>query len=104
MAKDIDRVKSIIKKYINTVQKNNILVEKTYLFGSYARGTASEDSDIDIAIISKDFKGDRFYDRRRIVPLRRNIDRRIEPIPYRPNDFTKYDPLVIEILTNGIEI
>ncbi|OQY98067.1 MAG: hypothetical protein B6D35_13195 [Candidatus Brocadia sp. UTAMX2] len=33
------------------------------------------------------FSGDRFEDRRRIVPLRRNIDNRIEPLPFRPEDF-----------------
>lgn len=79
-------------------------IEKVYLFGSYAHGTYREDSDIDIAIVSKDFTGDRFADRRRVVPLRRKIDRRLEPIPYIPENFKENDPLVMEILKNGIEI
>jgi len=32
------------------------------------------------------------------------IDRRLEPIPYLPENFKENDPLVIEILKNGIEI
>ena len=88
MPENLDKIKSIINKYIDEVKRNKIVVEKVYLFGSYARGTATEDSDIDIAIISNDFKGDRFDDRRLLVPLRRQIDWRLEPIPFRPEDFT----------------
>lgn len=94
----------VIKNYIGNIARHNIRIEKVYLFGSYARGTAGTDSDIDIALISKDFSGDRFNDRRRIVPLRRKIDRRLEPMPYRPENFKQNDPLVIEILQHGIEI
>ena len=104
MAENIDQIKSILKQYIKIIKQHKIEIEKIYLFGSYARGTATDESDIDIAIISNDFEGDRFLDRRKIVPLRRNIDRRIEPIPFRTEDFTKSDPLALEIMTNGIEI
>jgi len=55
-------------------------------------------------LLSKQFKGDRFEDRRLLVPLRRQIDVRIEPIPYRPEDFQENDPLAIEIMRNGIEL
>lgn len=104
MAENKNSIRRIIKTYLGAVTQNNIKIEKAYLFGSYAHGTALKDSDIDIAIISKDFSGDRFADRRRVVPLRRKIDRRLEPIPYTPENFIENDPLVIEILRNGIEI
>jgi len=104
MAESKNSIRRIIKTYIGVVAKNNIKIEKVYLFGSYARGTALKDSDIDIAIVSKDFSGDRFADRRRVVPLRRKIDRRLEPMPYTPDNFKENDPLVVEILSNGIEI
>ena len=104
MAKNINAIRKIIKRYIKVIIENNVKIDKLYLFGSYAKGCAQDDSDIDIAIISRNFKGDRFLDRRLIVPLRRKIDRRIEPIPYRPEDFKESDPLVSEIVRNGIEI
>lgn len=104
MAEKIDSIVSIIKEYIQEVTHHNITIDKLYLFGSYANGTASDNSDIDVAIVSKNFMGDRFLDRRTIIPLRRKIDRRIEPIPYRPEDFSESDPLAAEILRNGIEI
>ena len=104
MVENFDTIKSIINKYLDIVKKNKIVVEKVYLFGSYARGTATEDSDIDFAIISDDFQGDRFEDRRLLVPLRRKIDLRLEPIPFRPEDFHEYHPLAVEIIRNGIEL
>jgi uncharacterized protein len=104
MANSQAAIRKIIRAYLKVIADNNIKIEKAYLFGSYARGTYREDSDIDIAIVSRDFSGDRFADRRRVVPLRRRIDRRLEPIPYLPEDFKENDPLVIEILKNGIEI
>jgi predicted nucleotidyltransferase len=104
MAESKDAIRRIIRTYIGVIANNNIKIEKVYLFGSYARGTAIEDSDIDIAIVSDDFSGDRFADRRRVVPLRRKIDRRLDPIPYRTENFKENDPLVVEILKNGIEI
>lgn len=104
MAKREDTIKRIVTKYIKLIAANNIKVEKVYLFGSHAKGTAGEHSDIDIAIVSKDFSGDRFADRRLVVPLRRKIDRRLEPIPYRPENFKENDPLVVEILRNGIQV
>jgi uncharacterized protein len=54
--------------------------------------------------VSDDFSGDRFLDRRLLVPLRRSIDRRIEPIPFRSEDFKDYDPLVSEIVKYGKRI
>ena len=104
MAENIDTIIEMVKQYAGLIQKENIRIDKLYLFGSYARGVATDESDIDVVIISKDFKGDRFDDRRKLVPLRRKLDRRIEPIPYRPEDFKKNDPLVVEILSNSVEV
>lgn len=104
MAESQDMIRKIIKNYIGVITKKNIKIDKVYLFGSYAKGTSDGNSDIDIAIVSKDFSGDRFSDRRLLVPLRRKIDRRLEQIPYRTENFKENDPLVVEILKNGIEI
>jgi predicted nucleotidyltransferase len=104
MAESRDKINDILKKYMAIIAANNIKIDKAYLFGSYAKECATDESDIDVAIISTDFSGDRFADRRKVVPLRRKIDRRLEPMPYRPENFKENDPLVAEILRNGIEI
>jgi len=93
-----------VKSYLSELNKHGITIEKAYLYGSYARGNYHKDSDIDIAIISRDFQGMRFSDWKKIVPFRRNIDVRIEPMPYRPEDFTDSDPLAVEVMATGEEI
>jgi uncharacterized protein len=74
------------------------------LFGSWAKGSAIEDSDVDFALISNSFSGDRFQDRRKIIPFRRKINNRLEPIPFNPQSFEMGGALVDEIIRYGEEI
>jgi len=104
MASTKTSVINLINRYIARLKDNNISIQKVLLFGSYMKGSSREDSDIDIAVISSTFKGDRYSDRRFIVPFRRGIDSRIEPIPFTPKDFTKGGILIDEIKRTGEEI
>jgi predicted nucleotidyltransferase len=56
-------VKKAIKFLGQCLQQKGLQVEKIILFGSHARGTSSEESDIDIVIISKDFKNKDIFQR-----------------------------------------
>jgi len=93
-----------VKRYLSELNKHGIRIEKAYLYGSYARGNYHKDSDIDIVIISRNFQGMRFSDWKEIAPLTEDIDVRIEPMPYRPEDFTDSDPLAVEVMATGEEI
>jgi uncharacterized protein len=104
MAIATDSIIEIVKKYVEELNKHNILVKEAILFGSCAKGVNKEESDIDIALISDAFCGDRFEDRRKIVPLRRKIDGRIEPMPFSPERFAEGGNLVDEIKRTGIKI
>lgn len=99
-----DSVVDVVKKYIQELQKNGIAIQEAIIFGSYAKGSSKEGSDIDVALVSPAFTGDRFEDRRRIVPLRRKIDSRIEPIPFRPDDFQEGGNFIDEIKRTGESI
>ena len=48
-------IESIVKAYVREVAKN-YRVSQVILFGSYAKGTAHEESDIDLVIVSPDFR------------------------------------------------
>lgn len=73
------------------------------LFGSYAKGNFNEDSDIDIAVIFKDYEN--LMDMQlELMRLRRKIDSRIEPHPFRESEFEISDPIVNEIIKYGLEI
>jgi len=93
-----------IRQYLRFLLANGYHIKKTYLYGSYAKGNYHKDSDIDLVIVSRDFTGNRFKDSLKLMELCRNIDSRIEPMPYRPEDFNDSDPLVIEVKATGEEI
>ncbi len=73
-----------------------------YLFGSYAKDAFREDSDIDVAIVVSDIKGDFFSVNPLLWKLRRQVDDRIEPILIdRNHDRSGF---LDEVRRNGIEI
>ncbi|MEW6419496.1 MAG: nucleotidyltransferase domain-containing protein [Nitrospirota bacterium] len=104
MAIGTDSIIDAVRRYIDELEKNQIHIQEAVIFGSYAKGIARPESDIDVALISDAFTGDRFEDRRRIVPLRRKIDSRIEPIPFKPEDFDNGGTLAEEIKKTGVII
>ena len=50
------KIKKIIDDYKLILKKLGITVERTILFGSFAKGNPRKDSDIDLIIVSEDFK------------------------------------------------
>ena len=93
---------------INKVQKYRFLlnkhfnIKKVLLFGSYAKGTNKEESDIDVAIIVENLDDDYFATTPLLWKLRREIDDRIEPILFENNN--DKSGFLKEIEKYGIEI
>ncbi|MGD0622178.1 MAG: nucleotidyltransferase domain-containing protein [Thermacetogeniaceae bacterium] len=56
MLRERATVEEIIKTYAQAINDQGIKVEKVLLFGSYARGDARSESDIDLIIVSPDFQ------------------------------------------------
>ena len=84
--------------------RQEIRVLGIYLFGSYVRGNARADSDIDIAVVSDSFTGDPVDDLTALLLMKSEIDNRIEPHPFLPGDFTKDNPFAREIMETAIRI
>ncbi len=76
MDKKIDKT---IKKYAETV-KRYIPGSQVFLYGSYAKGRAHENSDIDIAVIVDNIEGSYLLTSARLFELVEGIDTRIEPV------------------------
>lgn len=89
---------------MRALEADNIHVNQAVLFGSRARGEGDEWSDIDIAIVSESFEGNRFNDRARIRKTTLSVSSDLSPIPFRPEDFSPNDPFVREILSTGRRI
>jgi predicted nucleotidyltransferase len=98
------KVTNIIDRYIKALNRHNIPIREAILFGSYARGNYQEWSDIDIALVSEIFVGNRIDDKDKIRKITLSISSEIEVIPFSPKDFHLQNPLVKEILTTGIKL
>ena len=97
-------INEIIQKYVKKVCEN-YQIKAIILFGSYAKGTEHEDSDIDIAIITDDFSNDIFDEELNLKKLRWEIDLRIEPHLIRIEDYEKIStPFVKEVIDTGIKV
>ena len=88
---------SIIKKCSVVFQKYN--VEYCYLFGSYAKGKAMPDSDVDL-LISSDVKGLQFF--ALVEDLRNTLHKRVDALDIR--QLNNNPNLINEILKDGIKI
>lgn len=100
---DIETIKSIAERFA-LLLKDEMNIDSVYLHGSAVNGGSTKDSDIDIAVISNDFTGDRVEDIFKLMKIRRKVDNRIEPHPFRGSEFDCSNPFVKEILTKGIKI
>ena len=99
---DIEILNSI-EKYIEAISEY-YKIDAIILFGSYANGTNTKDSDIDIAVVSSDII-DKFDDMARLMKLRRKIDLRIEPHPIKTEEFRENEtPFIDEIIRTGVEL
>ena len=103
----MDERENIIDKVINygaLLRESNfpMAIEKIYLFGSYAKGNPNIDSDIDVALIVKEWEGNYFDVMPLLWKIRRDVDMRIEPHVIIPQE--DYAGFMNEIQKTGILI
>ena len=94
-------IEQVIRKYLKVLRKNNIPIWHIYLFGSYAKGSHSKDSDIDLAVVWDKDNIDGFLEDVQLLKFTKDIDLRIEPHSFARTDFDKTNPYIKEILKTG---
>jgi len=99
-----DLVNNKIKNFIDLLEKNDFNIQRAFLFGSYASGKADEWSDIDLALISNKFKGDRYLDLLSLADYILKVGQDISPLPFSSEDFDNSLFARDEILKKGISI
>jgi predicted nucleotidyltransferase len=86
--------------------RSAIPIDCVYLFGSYAKGTATGDSDIDLCFFSNDFEHKRSFDVMlqllRLAHKYREFD--IEPHVFPTSELQNDNPFVKEVLRTGRKI
>ena len=96
----------LIKQYCALLIISGIPVDKAFLFGSYANGNATSESDIDIMLVSKLFDASDADANIKAWSFTRKIDTRIEPYTVGLQQFLTDDgsPLLQIVKQEGIEI
>lgn len=92
-----------INKFIEKIKKQ-YNITAIILFGSYAKGTENENSDIDIAVVSDDFE-DICDCMAVLMGMTWDIDARIEPHPIATKDYENIsNPFIKEVIDTGIKV
>jgi predicted nucleotidyltransferase len=97
----------VVRSYLAKVQTAGIRARRGIIFGSYARGTAGEDSDIDLVVLAPEFDGER--DRMKtdlLWALRASTDSRVEPIGVGERQWEEDDetPIIEIARREGFEV
>jgi len=96
-----------LKQFADELQHSGFHLKKMVLYGSYSRNQQHKWSDIDVAMVADEFKGNGYED---VLLFSRHLSKfpklnSIQPRTYNTKDFTPAkDPFVDEILKTGIEI
>jgi predicted nucleotidyltransferase len=93
----------ILKKYIFVLRSEGITIDKAYLYGSYLSNTATEESDIDIMIVTEN-EDDNLTGK--IWSLTRKVNSKIEPYLVEKRRFLNNEdsPLIDLVKRTGLEI
>lgn len=93
MGQKILKPQKIINQYTKNLE-DKIKIDQVILFGSYAQGNQRHDSDLDIIILSSDFKKMPFIKRLEFLSLaRKGLSARVpmDIIGYTPEEYQKID-------------
>jgi len=90
----------LLRDKLNTVLE----VKRIILFGSYAKGSYNENSDIDVCVIAEKVKNSAIA-MLKIAPKTAQVDTRIETVVFSEEDFLSENFGIIgEIKRTGVEI
>ncbi len=95
-----------IKRYCSLLTMRGIEIDRAFLYGSWARNEASENSDIDVMLISSMFDTFDPAIKAKAWRLTEEVDLRIEPYTVGIKKFQEdsFSPLVQVVKKQGIEI
>ena len=96
----------LVKKYCLSLSSFGIPVTKAYLYGSWARNEANENSDIDVMVVSPIFDKQNDLLKAKAWRATENFDLRIEPYTVSLKKFMNDDvsPLLQIVKKEGLEI
>ena len=103
----IKKLREVLKKLS---QELPVKINRGILFGSYARGEAEEESDLDLILVSESFRGLNYLERiNQLLDLEWKLidalDKPFDLLFYSPEEWEKEDSPIIRIAKeDGIEV
>lgn len=99
-------IMEIIQNYLKLLGNEGILIDKAFLYGSYSTNSETENSDIDLLIVSKEFDASDDLLIGKIWYLANKINSKIEPYIVSSKRFNSDEssPLIQLVKQEGIAI
>lgn len=103
------RIRTLIHDFVTETKNQGIEISTVILFGSQSDGTASDESDVDIALISSSFQNlDSLQRRKRVKPALYRIIKRykmpIDLILLTPEEYETESSIRMSFIRNGVTI
>lgn len=94
----------LLIKYVNLLRSEGIVINNAYLYGSYLTETATDESDIDLMLVTDNVNDD--YMVGKIWNLTRKVNSKIEPYLVEKKRFETgvNSPLIDLVKRTGLEI
>jgi predicted nucleotidyltransferase len=93
---------TVLARFREAVESQQVKVDKLILFGSYAAGTNREGSDIDVVVLSSDFAGKDFWERTDVLSQAiYEVFEPIEAVGLTPEEWDKGDSAIVEYAKSG---
>ncbi len=94
-----------LRQFINELEAANIHVERLILYGSHAAGTAREDSDIDVVVISPGFADKSYWERIDILSEAiYQVSAPIEATAFTPQEWRSGKSLIVDYARDGVPV
>ena len=103
MAETRPEIKDVIERYRQQLVKLGIGPERIYLYGSYARGSEKEGSDIDLIVVSRDFSPLDLRERLEVLGVAAaRLLKPIQAVGYTPEEIAAkgYSPFLDQVLAS----
>lgn len=103
-------ITGIIERFKQSLEKLGVKAKKIIIFGSYAKGKAKRHSDIDVVVISDDFKDMDLFKRLETIGIalaRAKIMEPVEAVGYTEEEYNSEGEGTFigdEVKSKGIEI
>ena len=95
----------IIDQFAEALDRHGVHVLHVVLFGSQAAGTATEWSDIDLAVISRDFEGKNILERLELLAKAiADVWQPIEAIGFTPEEWELGESAMAQIAREGTAV